>query len=180
MNIVKWCFLLLASTTAWAQNGESSAQYDPEIQNLINKVEGPSSSGEVESLVKPETDLERELNEVFLKYWTAMANNNQMAVYEMMSSDYQKVISLTSHLKRKRLSIHKGQINSVETSGDDCALAIGYIWGNSSNLGDNLRIPIKVIMFKEQGDWRVYKNPYENAMGLTLPGSKKFKRPCFQ
>jgi hypothetical protein len=181
---MKYILALLLSTVMtplWSQSEEYKPnQYDSEIQQIIRNVEGEQQEILVENLVKAETELEAEVGEYFTRYWTAMANNDQAGVYAMMSRAYQDVVSLSSHLKRKRLAVKKGQINSIEIAGEDCALAIGYIWGSSSSLGDNLRIPIKVFLFKEEGDWRVFKNPYENAMGLTLPGAKKFKQPCFE
>ena len=180
---MKYLMILLIACIvpqAFSQKKDVSPAYDNDIQKIINKVEGKQEvSTTVENNFKPETEAQKELNKEIESYWNALLKEDFVTTYSMMCKGYQDVVSLSKYLSKRRLKPSKGLIRSVEFKGEDCVRVKGYLWGadGASAMG-TLKVPLHRVMFKEDGKWKIFENPYRNLMGITPPKARKFKAPC--
>lgn len=170
------CFLLVMAQEPVTRGGDTG------LEALINKVEGaPKEEGATKVTVSFKQDEDKEWQgeavNMVKAYYQSMVDDDLIAAYEMMSSDYRKVVKLQSFLKKDRVRLDAVKIDNFEFSGEECARVMGSGKGLAGNRLGNMDLPLKLRIFKEDGKWVVYSNPYK-MMGMTLPQSKDIKYPC--
>ena len=160
--------MVMISLGVWAQSGE----YDPEVQALMGK------EANIVDKFKPENDAQKETHKAVKKYLSALATEDYEVSYAMISDAYKKYVSLVKYIKKDRLAVEKISLDKITFPSDECAVVRGYIWGYQGKLGSTIKVPIKEVFFKQEGEWRVFQNPFTNSMGLSHPFAKRFKVPC--
>ena len=173
-----WCAVVVLATNAIAQEPVSK-EYDEEMKQLIEKVESKDDVPAYSNKYQPKSELERKANERLEQYCLALANESWRTLYNMMTKPYRDAVTFSEFVGQKRLTLYRTLIDEVDFKDESCAFAQGYYWGEQGGSGlDSLRIPLRIYLLLEEGEWRVFKNPYENSMGITLPKARKFKIPC--
>ncbi len=163
---------------AWAQEPVSS-EYDAEIQSLIDKVESKDrEKAEFINEYKPENELQKKVSQTAERYVRALVEEDWDTSYSLLNNAYRDKITLAEYRGHKRLESKKGIMKEVLFEGDACALARVQFWGDAPGGMGLLKIPLKVFMFIEDGEWRVFRNPYENHMGVSHPRGRHIKYPC--
>ena len=172
------CFLLVSTTDTWAQDIVSK-EHDENSHKPVDKPKSNEEEFTYSNRYQSQSETEKKVNERIDQYCLAMANENWKTVYDMMTKAYRDVVPFSKFLGQKRLTLQKTLIKEVKLKEDRCALAQGYYWGEQGGSGLNsLRIPLRIYLTLEEDEWRIFKNPYENSMGITLPRARKFKIPC--
>jgi len=169
-------FLLAFSFSLWSQAPVSSFG-DKEIQDLKARVEGVEKSPVLKNHFKPGSEPEKKVSALADAYYNGLLNESYSQVYDMMTADYRKWITRASYLTKNRLSLSKVEIKTIVFESERCARVQGYIWGSSSALGSQLRIPVREYLVQEEGEWRVYQHPFSNSAGVMPPMARNIKKP---
>lgn len=152
---------------------------DAEMASLMAKVESEDKKLQVVMEYKPETDLEKKLAKQAEVYGKALVEDDFKVSHAMMCNAYTKVVTLPKYMGKKRLSLSKVIISNIIVKGETCAEMRGYLHGSEggSTIGA-LKIPFREFLFIEDGEWRIFKNPYVTSMGIMHPNGRKIKNPC--
>jgi hypothetical protein len=168
------CFTGL-SHFSWGQTAVSSTD-DKNLATLMNKTEGSRRKQEFINDIQPQSDFEEGVVKEFERYYHAMMTHDTSTMYNMMSNLYRKVVDYNAYVQKERYQILKVHLRKAQFEGETCALVRGYMMANTAQLGE-VKLPLKLYLFNEDGAWHVYANPYENLM-FTLPEGKSVKKPC--
>jgi len=173
------CVLLICFTglslCAMGQTTVSGSD-DKDLAALMNKTEAVKRKKELVNDLTSNSDFESGVIKEFERYYQAMLTQDVNTMYSMMSDLYREVVDFNAYLQKERYQVNKVHLKKVLFEGETCALVRGYMMANTSQLGD-VKLPLKLYLFREGEAWHVYSNPYETMM-LTLPEGKKLKSPC--
>ncbi len=152
---------------------------DKEMEALMNKVEKTTEKGgtytsvyQVDASIPSQV----EVAEFSEKYFKAMIADDLTSTYQMMSKDYRAAVSLQNYLRKDHIKLLSVELAKVEFGTDTCARLLGSTRSVAGRLGE-VAIPLRLRIFKEDGKWVVYSNPYEQV-GFTLPKAKDIVFPC--
>jgi len=180
LAVVLWtmCFTVCPTFFLTAQE-PVSPQYDADIQKLINKVERDDDepSGYANEF-KPENDMQKAAGDVADRYLRALVEENWNASYQLLCKVYRDKVTMDEYRGQSRLISKRGLLKDLIFEGDSCALARGFLWGEAPGGMGTLKIPMKIFLLLEEGEWRVFRNPYENHMGVSHPRGRHIKYPC--
>lgn len=151
---------------------------DKEIEAIMARVEGREQKPEFEINyeIEPGNEDEKAMIDALDQYLRLLAEDDVQATYDMLWSVYRKVVRFSDYAKKDRVAPHNASVVRAWYDGD-CALFRGSMVANTGTAMGVMRIPLKVHIFKEEGGWRVYKNPYEVA-GFMNPKGRNIKPPC--
>lgn len=178
MRYLLFGLIIAWQVAGWAQVPVSESG-DKEMEALMHKVENTSNKGgSYSSSYKVDTanPAQVEVAEFSEKYFKAMMSEDLTATYQMMSKDYREAVSLQNYLRKDHVKLISVELANVEFGTDTCARLLGNTRSVAGRLGE-INIPLKLRIFKEDGKWVVYSNPYEQV-GFTLPKAKNIKYPC--
>ena len=177
MRLYSFVLFAVFALNGFAQPPVSNGN-DMEIQNIMSKIEGGTKKpGKLINEVPAETEHEKEISKAIERYWQALLDNDYTTSYQMMCDDYRNVVSLQGYLQKKRIGMDEVRISSILYDGKACAQSRGIFSGESGSMLGRVKIPLRATFLKENGEWRVFENPY-NVMGIVHPQGKKIIAPC--
>jgi len=163
--------------TLFAQDSVSKER-DAEIAAIMARVEARDEQQELTIVyeVKAENEDQQKMIDALDTYLGILGEDDVMAAYNMLCNVYRKEVSFSDYAKKDRLTYHEVTVQRAEFDGD-CALFRGSAKADTGTAMGVMRVPIKVHIFQEDGQWHVYKNPYEVA-GFMNPKGRSIKPPC--
>jgi len=170
--------LLIAVTASLTAQEPVSQPRDKEIEEIMARVEGKESKPKFEIIYEIEGHNENEKSMIAAldRYLNYLAESDIQASYAMLWSGYRKAVRFSDHAKKDAVEPHIARVTRAWYEGD-CALFRGTLKADTGTAMGVMRIPLKIHIFKEEGEWRVYQNPYEVG-GFMNPKGRQIKPPC--
>ncbi|MCB1049566.1 MAG: hypothetical protein H6510_00995 [Acidobacteria bacterium] len=172
-----WRILILCC--AFSVFAQEAPALDPEMQKLMEKVEGKETKQVEIDFQKYQADSDAKkaaLTNAF-SYWDNCQKGDWAAVYELFWSGFREATPMESYLSQEKSKITNYEVASLEMLSDECAVITAY-YGVQNPMMDLKKIRSKQSWHLENGSWKLVADPYANPMGITPPGTKKFENPC--
>lgn len=120
---------------------------------------------------------EKEVFDFVKRYYKAYLEGDLVFLYNAMSKQYRDTVNMRSYLTKKQIVSKTLIVDDIRYEGDSCALVVGTQSGASDSRLSGMTLPLKLRLFKEDGKWVIFSNPYQ-MMGFMGPKGKDFVYPC--
>jgi hypothetical protein len=115
------------------------------------------------------------------KYWSSFGKKKYFQCYSMFNTHYKDSVDFDKYLNQKRMDVLKLRVDSVQTSGDKCAVFFMTYHGQGG-MFDIPNIKMRQFWYLENGQWVIFKDPQQELkqMGFSSPQfrTKGESTPC--
>lgn len=175
MRFIMITLLICTASAVLGQSNVSSGD-DTRLRNAMRTVENSNQKATYKIDFEPQNETAKAMVETVITYYRSIEEEDFNTNYEMMCQSYKDGMSLLNHIKKDRIKPLDVKVSGVKLDGE-CGEVLGTMRADTRKAMGVIDLPIRLIVFKESDQWRVYANPYE-VMGFTGPLGRKLKPPC--